>query len=62
MELLFLFVRFVFPCFFLCVIDFHEEHPHHLLNALRIAVNTSVHAHDILQSFDNIINHYAICL
>ena len=39
------------PIVFLCVIDFQKEHPYHLLNPLRIAVDACVHTHNITDSF-----------
>ena len=39
------------PCLFLCVVDLEEEHPHHLLDALCVAVDAGVGSHHILYAF-----------
>ena len=40
-----------FPVIFFGIVYFQEKHPYHLLNSLSIAVDTSVHAHNITDSF-----------
>ena len=47
----FIIILIQLPIIFFCVIDFEEKHPNHLLNSLRIAVDTSVHTHYISNSF-----------
>ena len=39
------------PIIFFCVIDFQKEHPYHLLNSLGIAIDASIHSHNISNSF-----------
>ena len=39
------------PIIFLCVIDFQEEHPHHLLNSLGVTIDPCVHTHNISDAF-----------
>ena len=33
--------------------DFHKEHPHHLGDALRVAVHAGVFAHDVADGFED---------
>ena len=40
------------PVFFFVAVDFEEEQPGHLLNALRIAVDAGIGTHDVLDGFD----------
>ena len=47
----FIIILIQLPIIFFCVIDFEKKHPYHLLNSLRIAVDTSVHTHYISNSF-----------
>ena len=49
-----------FPGFFLGVVDFEEEDPDHLLDALGVAVDAGVVAHDVLQAFDKICEAHLV--
>ena len=44
-----------FPFSFFGIIDFEKQHLGHLLDALRIAVDAAIPAHDVLQFFNKII-------
>ena len=41
-----------FPFCFAVVEDFQEQHPDQLANALRVAINADILAHDVLDGFD----------
>ena len=47
----FIIILIQLPIIFFCVIDFEKKHPYHLLNSLGVTVDTSVHTHDISNSF-----------
>jgi hypothetical protein len=47
----------------LVINDFHEEHPAELGDALGVAINAGILAHDVLDGFDGIANgHSLACL
>ncbi|MCY1274001.1 hypothetical protein D9M69_428630 [compost metagenome] len=51
-----------FPLLLAVVEDLEEQHPHELADALRIAVNADVLAHDVLDGFDGAADGHAYFL
>ena len=54
-ELALCLVRLVLPFRLLRVIDLEEEQPHHLLDALGVAADAGVTAHDVLKTLDEVL-------
>ena len=49
-----------FQLLILVVDDFHEEHPAELRDALGIAIDAGILAHDVLDRFDGIANGHGL--